>query len=396
MNKSNLFSPSRLKMAREFRGWTGKKLAEALEITPMTVSGWEDGKWQPAREVVQELAMALDFPVSWFAQEDVCLVDNFALSFRAQSRMTAGLRKQSARTWDMAALLGAKLRDEFNLPPVNLPDYSDELNSSSETQFSPESAAIRLRHEWQLGFDPIENLVGLLESKGVLVFWTDIDNRSVDAYCHWDNDNPIIVLNLNQRAGERSRFNAAHELGHLILHRESVYRQHFSDEEEPGDDGESRQKREQEANAFASAFLLPEDSFGQESPLQPILEAFFPLKERWMVSIAAMVRRNSDLGYFSGDQYERAMTRLGANHWRLEEPNPLQNEESLVHQQVFEHLTEEGVTVDAFARSLHMRVEDVCVLMPVARTFRLAQREKTSSRSNARSNVLMFPSNQVA
>ena len=68
-------------------------------------------------------------------------------------------------------------------------------------------------------------MVELLESHGVLVFWTNVEGRALDAYCRWDGERPIVILNSHERSGERSRFNLAHELAHLLLHREALYTQ---------------------------------------------------------------------------------------------------------------------------------------------------------------------------
>lgn len=355
----------------------------------MTVSNWEKGIFIPTSQNVLQVAMALNFPAAWFQQEELELVNEYALSFRCQSRMSARLRNQSARIWDMAVVVASKFRNEFNLPVVSVPDYSDSA-------IDPESAAAMLRDELRLGTDPIDSMIATLESMGIMVFWTDIDSRTVDAYCHWDDNSPIVVLNTNQRSGERSRFNAAHELGHLVLHRESIYRQHFEDIEGPDPiDGETRQIREQEANAFASAFLLPEISYGEDAPFQPEPNDFLELKSKWKVSVAAMIRRSLELGYFSSDQYERIMRKIAIRGWRSEEPDPCPNEESIIHRQILEAFLEEDKTADDLAQQLHLGVADLCSLIPLASDFTNIKRQlKTSSRQQGK--ILDFPTNRAA
>lgn len=393
MNR-RFFAPSRLKAAREFRGFNQKKLADEVKVSPMTISHWEKGSCIPTLQNVVEMAGALNFPLTWFEQDELELVDERALSFRCQSRMSVGLRNQSSRTWDFAALVAAQFRADFNLPPVSVPDLSEEATH-------PEVAAQMLRDELRLGLDPVDNMVAVLESMGVLVFWTSIDSRTVDAYCHWDDNNPIVVLNTNQRCGERSRFNAAHELGHLVLHRESIYRQDFgsAEGEEQVEDGETRQKREQEANAFASAFLLPEHGWGEDAPFQPEPNDFLELKDKWKVSVAAMIRRNYDLDYFSSDQYERAMTRLTMRSWRLEEPDPLPNEESIIHRQILEALQADSKTARDLAKMLHLDFEALCSLMPGAQHFANKKADETRRQKTAfqrMGQVIEFPKDRAA
>jgi Zn-dependent peptidase ImmA (M78 family) len=339
----------------------------------MSISAYEKGSWPPAREFLEEIARVLDFPVSWFLQDEMHLVDAHAPTFRAQSRMTARTRGESLRTWDFAALIAAQLRDDYNLPSLSLPDLSEE---------TPESAARNLRDEWRLGNEPISNMVHLLESRGVMVFWTNIQSRSMDACCHWSDDHPIILLNSNERAGERLRFNAAHELGHLVMHREPSKEAPFdilgsgsngdevalSENEEDSSDLHSR--REREAHRFASAFLMPRTAWQEVSPLQPRLEAFEMLKPHWKVSIQAMVRRSFDLKLISEWQYESAMTRISVNGWRMAEPGELPVEQSSLHRKLFDSMMKNGATVEDFARSLHLRPAVLETLMPTATQWR--------------------------
>lgn len=367
MKKSRYLAPSRLQLARELRGLTKRALAEAIGLTSMALSGYESGDYTPAPEVVQELAHALKFPPTWFEQDDISLVRPQSLTFRAQSRMTASLRDRAARQWDLAALVAAHLRGEFNLPPLDLPDLSGD---------DPETAAQTLRNQWRLGHEPIEHFVALLESRGILPFWSDIDSRTVDAYSHWDNDNPLVVFNVHEIAADRARFNAAHELGHLVLHHDALSGQNIVEEV----DGEKRQQLEIEANRFASAFLMPEAAWLDVAPIQPVPEAFLDLKSHWGVSVAAQIRRNFDLELFSKDQYERAMTRLTVKGWRTREPELLEAETSIVHRKVLESLQSEGRSAEDLADELHLPVEDLFLLMPVARDFSRPQKPKREFR----------------
>lgn len=393
MKEGHFTSPTRLTAAREFRGLTKLELAKRIGCTSMAISGYEKSTWRPGQEFLQAIAVALDFPVSWFLQDEINLVDSLAPTFRAQSRMTAGTRNRALRTWDFAALIAEKLRGEYNLPPVALPDLSEE---------TPELAAHHLRDEWRLGNEPISNTVQLLESKGVMVFWTDIDSPSVDACCHWSDNYPIVLLNINERAGERLRFNIAHELGHLVLHREqsqstatlveveSTETLNEAPTEEKKELSDA-QIREQQANRFASAFLMPRVAWQQVSPLQPRLEAFEDLKPHWKVSIQAMIRRSYDLKLISQWQYESAMTRVSINGWRQSEPGELPVEQSRLHRMVFELTKDSGVSLEEFAKSLHLQPSVVESLMPIASQFK-AKAGRPDLRVVPQGTVLKFAS----
>jgi hypothetical protein len=85
----------------------------------------------------------------------------------------------------------------------------------------------------------LRNMVHLLESKGIRVFSLAVGAREVDAFLMWKGAIPYVFLNTH-KTSEHSRYDAAHELGHLVLH-----------EEDSPHGGEA----ELRANRFASAFL---------------------------------------------------------------------------------------------------------------------------------------------
>ena len=103
---------------------------------------------------------------------------------------------------------------------------------------------------WGLGELPVKNMIHLLESKGIRVFSLSIDTAQLDAFSMWHADTPFVFLN-TMKSCEHSRFDAAHELGHLVLHRHA---------------GSKGQEAEREANAFASAFLMPRASVLANAP----------------------------------------------------------------------------------------------------------------------------------
>jgi Zn-dependent peptidase ImmA (M78 family) len=82
----------------------------------------------------------------------------------------------------------------------------------------PEATAELVRVEWGLGHAPAPNMVHLLELQGVRVCSQAEECREVDAFSYWYDGTPCVCLNTT-KAAERGRFDAAHELGHLILHR---------------------------------------------------------------------------------------------------------------------------------------------------------------------------------
>jgi Zn-dependent peptidase ImmA (M78 family) len=114
-----------------------------------------------------------------------------------------------------------------------------------------------------------------------------------------------------KEAGVRLRYDLAHELGHLILHRWV--------EQSELEEKATLKAIESEADRFAGAFLLPSSSFPNEV-YTTRLDAFIPLKERWKVSIQAMVYRCRDLDIIDPDQALNLYKQISFRRWRKKEP----------------------------------------------------------------------------
>ena len=315
----------------------------------MNVSGYESNSWLPTSVQIEKMADILNFPLGWFYAPDIDLIDVEAPSFRSRRSMTASLRNQATRNGGLATdVISVEMRSRFALPAVDVPNLSGQ---------SPEVAAAEMRSHWKLGQGPIPNMVHLLESRGIEAYWINIGSSSVDAWSLWRNDRPFVILDIFKNAGDRSRFDAAHELGHLVLHRRETRL-----------DG---RKAEDEADRFASSFLMPKEQFQAESPQFPIMTQYFALKKRWGVSLAALIRRSRDVGKLTPWQYECACKELSVRGWRKQEPSEiaLPLEQSRIHALVFEKMAKKGITPQQFALSINLSVDDVFTLMPLSRQY---------------------------
>jgi Zn-dependent peptidase ImmA (M78 family) len=85
-------------------------------------------------------------------------------------------------------------------------------------------------------------MIHLLESKGARVFSLAENSLKVNAFSVWRREKPFVFLNA-MKSAENSRFDAAHELAHLTLHQ---------------DGSTTGREAEDQANRFASSFLMPE------------------------------------------------------------------------------------------------------------------------------------------
>lgn len=333
-----MFNRQRLSLARKRRRLTGKGLAERAGLSPITVSRIENGE-KPDEETVRKLAQALDYPVEFFSDDDPETVDTGAVSFRALSKMTARERDAALA----AAALGLQVSDwvesKFRLPEPQVPDLSYETDASA--------AAHALRQMWGLGDRPISNLLGLLETKGIRVFSLSEKTASFDAFSFWRSEKPFIFLN-NFKTAEHSLMDAAHEAGHLCLHRHAGAHAGMV----------SSRLAEREANQFASAFLMPENDVRPRMPSDITVSFILKAKLRWRVSAMALTYRLHSLNLLSEWQYKSAcieLTRLG---YRTAEPIGIERETSRVWQKILIQLWAERKTKDRIAAELHMPLDE--------------------------------------
>jgi Zn-dependent peptidase ImmA (M78 family)/DNA-binding XRE family transcriptional regulator len=373
---SRPFSSARLKVARQRRKMTMKTLAEKIRVNPMMMTRLEKGTYNPDNDLFLEISIALQMPYNFFYSDDCDILDISSVSFRSKRSMTAIIRDKILSTGSIASTnLSIEFNRQFKKIPLDLPDLS-------EYRDRPATAAHMLRYYWKLGVGPITNMIKLLEAKGVHVYWVSEDSSSADAVSFWRDDNAFVLMNSFVKSGERCRFNAAHELAHLVLHRKETVIDGFD--------------IEREADTFASAFLLDRDQFYKECPRLLVLSNFFPLKKRWGVSIQAMIRRGKDLGVFREYQYERAYKEISIRGWRKSEPHEILCEESFLHRRIFENFWSRKILPSQFSETINLNCEiDLLEMVPIARDY-LSQEHRDEYISRVSQNIAQSKSKIIS
>jgi Zn-dependent peptidase ImmA (M78 family) len=226
------------------------------------------------------------------------------------------------------------IAERFELPTVDVPDLEG---------IEAELAAEAVRTAWGLGNDPAPNMVHLLEAKGVLVFGLAEDCRELDAFAFWRDGRPFVFLD-TLKSTERSRFDAAHELGHLVLHRHV---------------GQTTKEHEDESHRFAAAFLLPRAAMLATGLSHPHLADVLVLKAAWQVAATAFVRRLHQVGLVSDWHYRALMIELSKRGYRSREPDGIPREGSRLLATVVGTMRKEGVSLGDIARELTLNERDV-------------------------------------
>lgn len=305
--------PSRLTEARIAARLTQTDLANDIGVSRQAVSSYEAGEKKPDPATMRRIADVVEQPISFFTKENRPTFGNKGTLFFRKVGADTKRRNQACAVLSDWAVSTACIFDRYvNYPKVDLPQFEPtDQNSSSYTEEEIERAAESMRRHFGLGWGPISNVLRLLESKGITICRVEIKGENIEAFSFWSGERPFVFLASDKESAARARFDAAHELGHLCLHR-------WIGEEEI-ENRDRLKEIEAEANRFAGAFLLPRKSFPNEV-YTPRAEAFIDLKARWKVAIQAMVYRCKDLHIFDERQVTNLYKQISYKKWRTREP----------------------------------------------------------------------------
>ena len=299
------FEPRRLKVARAFHGLTLEALGERVAASKQYINQLELGSRVPTRDLVDALAAGLYVRPGFFFRPlpaDISLANS---NFRR-------LRSTKVRDSEQVIAHGVVLDDLLSfveqflkLPEVNFPSFSAIHPQDIER------AAERTRIHWGLTADlPIESTVRTAESAGAVVVKFPGVAREIDALSI-NRPRPLIVRTSEKEKPTRLRFDIAHEIAHLVMHRGPTPM-------EPS----AEARREAEADRFASAFLLPRRAFehGFSRSRRLDWQSIFALKRQWNVSAQAILRRAYDLALIDAAQYRTGCVYISKHGYRRNEP----------------------------------------------------------------------------
>jgi len=310
---SKPFNPRRLKVARTFRGMTITELADKIGVTRQAVSQFEQGKTMPSLENIFKLTNELQFPRDFFYAEDKSVDYIGNTFFRSNSTATKRLREAQKVRVDFIFDVQQFLEKYVNFPEPNLADI-ESFDHKHWTNDDIEWLAEKVRERWGLGDKPIINMVFELEKNGIFVTTIRTDSKSIDAFCQkrvYNGQDYYFVVLGDKFSAVRRQFDAAHELGHMLMHG-------WIDDQEQLSNEEVREM-ERQANYFAAALLLPREAFSN-SLHSFKLEEFIHLKEYWMVSINAMIVRSYHLGLINYNQYQYLQKKMSQRKMKKYEP----------------------------------------------------------------------------
>ncbi|MDN3518312.1 XRE family transcriptional regulator [Aquisalimonas lutea] len=328
-----------IQVGRQLRKMSQTELARQASITQGFLSKIEQGVKEPDDDTVTRLADALGLPESFFEQPDRVygLPVSVHPMFRKKSKvgvktLDAIQAELNVRIMHIRRLIKAvDLEASLPLPEFDVDEYHGD----------PEEIAGLVRRTWLIPRGPIDNLTDYVEQAGVLVIDNNFSGSDIDGVTLAVPGLPPCIFLNSDRPADRRRFTLAHELGHLIMHRIPT------------------PTMEDEANAFASALLMPASDIGPQLN-RTTLAKLASLKRVWKVSMAALLMRAKTLGKVSPNQSSYLWRQMGP--YRKREPAQLDfaPEKPTVFPELLRlHMDELGYSIDELGSILHVHGADM-------------------------------------
>lgn len=310
----------RVRLAREACGLTQDELADRAGVSQGLISHIEAGRvYEPSMDTIAALADGTGFPLSFFERGP--LPDIQEGNFRKFARGTSKTAKQiRALARQMVEVVQRYEDSGGKLPPLAINPIT-HLGNMEEIEYHIQD----VRHWLRVGEqDAIGNVMRAVECAGVVVLRLPIEMEDHDGFSVWPyfgvgDARPVIIVT-GEHTGDRDRFTVAHELGHLVLH--SARR------------GVNPGRAEDEANRFAGALLLPENTANTSLASPLLLDDLKGVKRNFGISMAAAAMRAFDLGLISPLERTAIFKQLSLYGWRTKEPVRVDPEQPALIQRI--------------------------------------------------------------
>lgn len=303
------FQSDRLSQMLAARRLTQAQLASLVGVSPATVSKWRAGAQAPEREALDRLAGVVNVTPEWFTRPPAEKVSLPLFRSNASAHVAARAMLEARMEW--AQDIALALTEFVDFPALNLPsrNFTDPEQITNE---EIELAAAECRDLWRLGRSAVQDLALAVEGAGVVLVREETGIAQIEGLSAWSTvlGRPLVLLSADKDNGYRSRFDLAHELGHLILHRHIAR----------PTDRERHKELEQQAHKFAGAFLLPAETFASDVRMPVTLDDMLLLKRRWGVSVGAILMRLRALKLLDDEGAQALFKRRSARWGAKSEP----------------------------------------------------------------------------
>lgn len=340
-----------LTLARDYRAMSQEELANAIGFKQAQIAKIEAGlKKEVDEEVLGRISDTLGFPQHFFERdEDLLGFGSSAYFYRKRATISAGDRKRIHSVVNLLRIATKRILPHVEISPKrSLPSWDIEDYGGKAA-----NVARALRAHWHLPDGPIKNLTALVESAGAIIMSCKFGPKTVDATSLRLSGMPPLIFMNEEVPGDRWRFTLAHELAHLVLHRE------------PHD------QMEIEADEFAGEFLVPSAELGpQLSKLAKVqIRDLIPFKRYWRVSIQALIFRAFESGAITESQKKSLFVRISQLDIRQVEPEPIEKEQPTNFSRMLETLIDQlNFSHDEIGRLLDWEQTEMQALLPLPDT----------------------------
>lgn len=333
-------NPDMIVLARESRGLTQSALASRLSISQAAISRIEAGLLNVSDEVLKNLSQILGYPEQFFSLDEKILGPgisgmgfiyhrmrkNIPIKTIAQIQAQINIR----RIHISKLIRHVSINCPFEIPHFDIDEYNGKIHEIAQS----------VRAAWKLPLGPIKNLTESIESAGGIVIKCNFGTNRVDALSEYYPGSPPLFFINSKAPGDRLRFTLAHELGHIVMHREP--NPHMEDE----------------ADLFASEFLMP------SREIKPLLSrinlsTLANSKLYWKVSMAAILLKSRDLKVISPENYKYLWIEMGRSGYRRKEPIDIPLEEPTTLNKLLKGYREKlNYNISEISRIIALREEE--------------------------------------
>lgn len=323
---------TRLKLARKMAGMSLQDLSDALinKVTKQALNKYEQAQMNPTTEVLIAIAKVLSVKPDFFLKKttielgEVMFRKKASLSKKDEEAVVEKVRDYVERYLEIEGILG--IESSFINPLQDFP-----LRERKDV----EAAAKYLRKLWDLGNNPIANIVEMLELRGIKVLLLDIVDEFDGLAVFTSTNIPVVVVNTSGKSIERIRFTIIHELAHLFLELSIL-------------GGRDPKKVETLCHFFSTCFLIPTEMLvkmiGNGKRSYIYINELITIKEYYGISIRAIVYRLKELEIITENYYQRWVIYMSKTNGAKSEPGDYKGEEkSKGFQQLINRALSEGI-----------------------------------------------------
>ena len=318
-----MFYGENLEYMRQLNGLSRSDLAQQIGVSEQAIWQYEAKNVMPEINKIHQLCQLFKVKSYFFLkQRDAILnqasVDIHRIAFRAKNQKSSNkLLNRQHKQSEFISNFTNYLFSHVSQPKLKIYEIINEIDKVWKGQPLNKELINRIAEQTRrliLGSGTNQNLLLEIEKMGIVVYEQQLD-MSTDAFSFWSNDEtPYIILGDNKGIAVRRNFDIAHELGHLLLHRQVEFDLLTRDE---------YKDVEKEADWFAAHFLLPEKRFMEDfnqisKKSNP--DYFVVLKEKWHVSIQAMAMRAYALKGLTDSQYRYFWSLINKKGFKKSEP----------------------------------------------------------------------------